>query len=748
MVLRYKPIILFLQESKLRVFDSRIIRILGGNFLSRGVGVEADRSAGGLITLWNEELFSVKSCITTSRSIILIGALVGVQQEVTFCNVYAANIEGERKELWKYVVEVQNSFPIPWCIGGDFNTVLSPDERRGRGCDMVSIRNFNDFVLRAKVMDLPLDGMPFTWTNSRVSAAWARLDRFLVSPEFLLWFPHLVQRGLPRSVSDHNAIILGEKVVDWGPKPFRFFNGWLEDKRVMSEAIKGWKNCKVEGSKGFTLAAKVRGAKGFMKRWCAVNRGAVSVSKRLEGSLAAVDELASLRGWSEDLRKERMVLLSSLWMELRKEEQLWRQKARITWLNSGDKNSRFFHCVASGRKKGNLISELVFDGVKISDPTLLKEGILEFFKNHYSNVKWSRPKIKGLGLKKLADGERLMLEDRFKEEEVWEAVCNCDGNKAPGPDGLNLNFIKANWGVIRMDFMQFIQEFYDDGKIVRDLNKTFITLIPKCGHPETVRDFRPISLVSSMYKILAKVLANRLKKVMDSVIGENQMAFVANRQIMDSFVVAEEIIHKWRKDKVGGLLVKLDFEKAYDSVDHSFLDFIMEEMGFGCRWRQWMKWCIATPSISVLVNRSPTAEFSMERGLRQGDPLSPFLFNLVVESLSGCFKKATGLGLVRGVVFGEGEVQVTHLQYVDDTILFLEPKVEYIVNFRRILRCFEVASGLRINFHKSCVVRVGKPRGGESEWADIFKCKKASFPILYLGMPLGARPSYRMTIIE
>ena len=108
----------------------------------------------------------------------------------------------------------------------------------------------------------------------------------------------------------------------------------------------------------------------------------------------------------------------------------------------------------------------------------------------------------------------------------------------------------------------------------------------KRANPESMRDYRPISLVGSFYKILAKVLANRMKFVMNSVIGENQMAFVNNRQILDSFVIAEEVIHSWRNDKVGGLVVKLDFEKAYDSVDHSFLDATLEDMGFGNKWRQ------------------------------------------------------------------------------------------------------------------------------------------------------------------
>ncbi|KAK3205179.1 hypothetical protein Dsin_019225 [Dipteronia sinensis] len=182
--------------------------------------------------------------------------------------------------------------------------------------------------------------------------------------------------------------------------------------------------------------------------------------------------------------------------------------------------------------------------------------------------------------------------------------------------------------MIKVDFMSFIQGFYEDGSIVKDLNKTSIPLIPKCVKPESLKDFRPISLVGSMYKLLAKVLANRLKKVLNIVIGEAQMAFVESCQILDSFVIAEEIIQLWKRDSEGGLLIKLDFKKAYDIVDHNFLEAMMKDMGFRERWRKWMKYCITTLLLSDLVNRSPTYQFGMERGLRQGDPLSPFLLIL------------------------------------------------------------------------------------------------------------------------
>ena len=155
------------------------------------------------------------------------------------------------------------------------------------------------------------------------------------------------------------------------------------------------------------------------------------------------------------------------------------------------------------------------------------------------------------------------------------------------------------------------------------------------------------------------------------------MAFVSNRHIIDRFVIAEEIIHSWKKNKEWGLLVKLDFEKTYDSIDHVFLDNMLESMGFGSRWRNWMRNCVSSPLLSILVNGCPTPEFGIERGLRQRDPLSPFLFNITIEGLNDLFRKAMDSNMVKGASFGKNDVQVSHLQFADDMILFLQPNMEY-----------------------------------------------------------------------
>ncbi|KAK3175726.1 hypothetical protein Dsin_032613 [Dipteronia sinensis] len=413
LVEKHKPIMLFLQETKLSSFDNRLVRILRGSVLNRGMGVEAEGASGGLLSLWNEDLFEVKLCILNRRCIILGGVLMAIKKEVVFCNVYGACIENERKDMWNFIISSTIAVPIPWVLGGDFNSVLEPSERIGEGNHTGSMRSFKSFIHEIKVLDIPLSGMSFTWTNFRVHAAWARLDRFLLSPEILNRFPNLVKKGFYRSVSDHNAIGISEPKVDWGPSPFRFFNWWMENKELMLEAIGGWKGCKVGGSKSRILKAKMKATKLSIKKWLLLNKTQVSTTEQLEDSLVKLDNKAELEGWTDSLRES--------------------------------------------RRRRNLISDISFDGVVVTDPILIRQGVFDFFKKHYENVSWLHQKIEDLSLKRLTEGERINLEQPFSLDEVWEAVESCDGNKAHGPDGLNLNFVKKNWEVIKVDYMNFIE---------------------------------------------------------------------------------------------------------------------------------------------------------------------------------------------------------------------------------------------------------------------------------------------------
>ncbi|MCH85424.1 cysteine-rich receptor-like protein kinase, partial [Trifolium medium] len=233
------------------------------------------------------------------------------------------------------------------------------------------------------------------------------------------------------------------------------------------------------------------------------------------------------------------------------------------------------------------------------------------------------------------------------------------------------------------------------------LNATFIALIPKVDSPQRLNDFRPISLVSSLYKILAKVLANRLRLVMGSVISESQTAFVKDRQILDGILIANEVVDEARRSKKELMLFKVDFEKAYDSVDWGYLDDVMGRMGFPTLWRKWIRECVCTATTSVLVNESPTDEFPLERGLRQGDPLSPFLFLLAAEGFHVLMEAMVERKLFTGYSVGESNpVEVSHLQFADDTLLMGTKSWANVRALRAVLVLFETMSGLKVNFNK------------------------------------------------
>jgi hypothetical protein len=292
---------------------------------------------------------------------------------------------------------------------------------------------------------------------------------------------------------------------------------------------------------------------------------------------------------------------------------------------------------------------------------------------------------------------------------------------------------------VKQDVMNFLNEFHVNAFLPKAFRSSFLTLIPKKDHPQELVDYRPICLIGSMYKILSKLLANRLKRVMGKLISKCQSAFLPNRQILDGVVVLNELIDlaKRRKDKC--LLFKVDFERAYDTVSWQFLERMMVKMGFAEGWLKWMRSCIFESSMSVLVNGSPTNDFKVGRGLRQGDPSSPFLFLIVAEGLAGMMKRAVDIGKFKGYNIDQN-IQFQILQFANDTILMGEGSWENLWTIKSLLRGFELVSGLKINFVKSKLVGLNVEDRLLEAGSSFLSCLSDVVPFKFLGILVGANP--------
>ncbi|XP_028118945.1 uncharacterized protein LOC114316487 [Camellia sinensis] len=269
--------------------------------------------------------------------------------------------------------------------------------------------------------------------------------------------------------------------------------------------------------------------------------------------------------------------------------------------------------------------------------------LFEHFKKLYSEKWVLRPKLGGIFKLVQSSPHFEVLETKFSVAEILVAVKDCEGNKAPGPYGFNMLCFQKIWKVMKKEVLNFIKEFYRNGKLVKGFNSSFITLVPKKENPVGLTDYRPINLVGSVYKVLAKVLSRRLKEVLPCIISETQSTFIWGKKILDGVLIANEVADGWKKSK---------------------------------KWVEWIMECVSMARISVLVNGSPSEEFSPQRGLRQGDPLSPFLFNLVAERLNMLLTRAYQMEIIKRVIIGADDVMLSHLQFVDDSILFYEAQEE------------------------------------------------------------------------
>jgi hypothetical protein len=391
-----------------------------------------------------------------------------------------------------------------------------------------------------------------------------------------------------------------------------------------------------------------------LRQWNRVGFGHQEIALSLiQSNISAIEKKSEYGQLSTAEQNSLDSLIKNQWQCNLHIESMWRQKSRQIWCRLGDRNTRFFHLVANFRRAKNHLLKVVHNGSVVEGLPVIKDAAVNFFSNLFRSPDRFRIGLGPVGFKTLSASSSASLERDITLEELKQSVWDCDGSKSPGPDGFNFKFYRLAWNFIADDLLDLAKNFFKTGRLPKGVNHAYVHLIPKIASPVGFKDFRPLSLIHGIYKIMAKVLSSRLKAVMHDLISENQTAFLAGRQIIDGFLVANEAVHSLKRHRVPSLIFKVDFHKAFDSVQWDYLEQVMRHMGFGEKWINWINTCISTAKLSVLINGSPSKEFLMGRGIRQGDPLSPFLFLIAAEGLSVLFQRAASNDLFKGIPFGD-----------------------------------------------------------------------------------------------
>jgi len=318
-----------------------------------------------------------------------------------------------------------------------------------------------------------------------------------------------------------------------------------------------------------------------------------------------------------------------------------KQHSRLRWIRQGDANTNFFHLHANLRRKKHFIRELQ----SVTGTVLAQQDKEEVAYNFFNSLLGVAPSARPYSLDWAALGYETVdlsdLDAPFTDDEIKKIVQLIPSQRAPGPDGYIGLFYKSCWDIVKGDLVEALHGFYNLRTTKLHLaNEANIVLLPKKDNALQLTDFRPISLINSLAKIITKALAERLAPKLGRLVSRSQNAFIKGRCIHDNFLYVQRVIRKLHKSKSPTIFIKLDISKAFDSVNWAYLLEVLEAFGFGRRWRNWISAILASSSSRILINGRLGRKIPHRRGLRQGDPLSPMLFILAIDPLQRIIERA------------------------------------------------------------------------------------------------------------
>ncbi|XP_042964017.1 uncharacterized protein LOC122298309 [Carya illinoinensis] len=656
--------------------------------------------------------------------------------------VYAKCNPVERKHLWDDLVEMSYG-NLPWLLCGDFNIIREDSERRGGlPRPFSAMGDFNICLQNCGVMDMRSQGASMTWCNghSGLSRSWARLDRCFLNPNFLNCFPNVFSQVLPRNTSDHAPLVIqmGEDPFRYGPSPFRFQFMWTDHADFLS-FVEGIWNQAGFGAGLFKLSSKLKRLKVALRDWNQRVFGRTDVIiKELEQRIDRIENSLQNSYSIEDDNDLLAANLELLTWKGREDIRL-SHMAKNRWLKDGDNNSKFFHAYLNAKKQKRVTDMVLADGTHLNNPLEIHKAAVDHFNQFLSeNSIRDFPSLQDLISPVITTDENMRLCITPSIDDIKDALFSIPIDSSPGLDGFGSGFFRFCWEIVKEDLLEAVSEFFQHQLLPRYYSASFIVLIPKVDSPTGFDKFRPISLCSVVYKICAKILVSRLTNLLPKMISQEQGAFIPGRSIFENISLTQEMVHSINKTIYGGnVLVKLDMSKAYDRVNWRFLIHVLGVFGFSSQFCDLINLCISSPWYSIMLNGTSLGFFKGERGLRQGDPLSPYLFVIMQEVLSRLLKKAFVNGNIGRFSQARGTPLISHLMYADDIVIFTNGGKKSMRGLMEVLNLYENWTGQVLNKNKSAILFSNKiSNTRKSSILRMTGFSEGSFPFKYLGVPI------------
>lgn len=605
-----------IQETKKETFTARSLKSISNKF-DLWFWVPSKGRSGGILFGGDSSQFKYisHSVHTFYLDLRLECKLDGQQWQITI--VYGPVDRTKKKAFWDELELLRNTLTLPWILCGDFNAIRHRTDKSGPLFDIPTSTLFNNFVNRHQLIEHKLSNRKYTWSNGN---RFALLDRFFTNIPWDQMYPTSFCSDLGKYGSDHCPLVLNISAnFDHSSSIFRFDPLWLEQPEFIQLVHKWWGQYPLDPTDiDKSWNAKLKFLRRKIKGWA---RNFYSSKKKMKQHL--LDRLHSLELILE--QRNFSPLEHSEWIHTKQqlddiyleEEIHWKARSKQKWLEEGDNNTKYFHTIATHRSKKNKILSLDINGQQTSTKPEIHNHILSFYKNllgvsgntnaYLDPDFWEPNDI-------LTPIEQLSLETPFTIEEVKKAVFACEPHRAPGPDGFSFKFYQFFWDLIHSDFMTLCMQFYNHQTNLTSLNRSIICLIPKEKDATLITKFRPISLVNCSFKIISKILTFRLETLMSRLIDSSQAAFIKHRNILDNVILSQEILHHCHSTNESGVVIKVDFEKAYDKINWAYLLDILESRGFGTKWLKWIKeWLISSQSC-ININGELTSYFFFVNG--------------------------------------------------------------------------------------------------------------------------------------